>query len=457
MAVTYPKVVFSTLEFSNQDIQSAKLTEEFNPLSITVPINAFEFTIYSADTDMAIANLTGDYEVLKKKEPLALYEYVNGTLDFLGVYYIDDMNSPTENSINIKCVDILGILDGLDYVGGIWTTGITAGDLIDQILTPIGVKYALDPDLADITLYGWIPYGSYREALQQIAFALGAFILTSRRDYIEIGQHTIPELEELYKRTGVFAAGQSSVRQWKFRGRTRYIATEGTVVSQGIRSGVARAGQSRTYQKRWRLSTWSLTPSTFIINNEDQSGDRRLKLRPFVSAVEVIMHDIVIGTGIQKLYDGELQAGTHRIIFKQPMHTLSVTGATITESGANYAILSVPTTGTVTLSGQVYEDTVSSYKIQADIPQGEKENIKKIKDATLVNSNNGEQVATRVFNYYAQRYLHTCRLYSSNAQVGSAVQIETIRNYKLQGLIERGYIDLTGGYKLDAEITGVIL
>lgn len=65
-------------------------------------------------------------------------------------------------------------------------TGQRAGDVVDAIFEGEDFNYLLDESLSDIQLTGYIPYTTKRNALVQIAFAIGAVVDTSNYDGVLI-------------------------------------------------------------------------------------------------------------------------------------------------------------------------------------------------------------------------------------------------------------------------------
>ena len=422
MAKTSPWLSFGTTTFTGTAIRDAMVTEEFNPLSITLPFGKLEVTLYS--TECSIIEPTGDFALLQRRTPIVLYETVNGSNRFIGRFYLDDWENISDTLIKFICLDELGVLDSITYRGGIWLTPITMGALIDAIFTELDMVYSLDPSLVAKELTGWIPICSYREALQQIAFAAGAYVLCARQEgYIKIGES--------------YGVGATT---------------------KGIRSGVASTGQSRVWQKRWRQSQWEdIFPDIYITASE-KGASQSLGLRGEVTGVEVHMHDIVAGTGSKVLFEGTLAIGTFEIRFGQPMHTLSVTGATITESGANYAMLSVAVAGTVILSGLVYVDTVTKHGIYTSgLPEGTKQNVLVIEEATMVNSLNGVAIAQSVYDYYQERYVQKMKLYVPNAHIGRKCYVDTLYGRQIVGVAEKMTTDLARGFIAQTEIVGTVV
>lgn len=458
MARTYARIVFGDVEFVDTDFVTANLTEEFNPLSITLPVNVLEFSVYSDDAAFSIINPTGDFESLATQQPMAVYEVIDGANVYLGQFYLEDWKNQSENIKTFTCFDILGILDKYAYLGGIWLTATTVAELVTDVLDPIGVEYDIDPDLAAVTLTGWLPIMTRREALQQIAFAAGAYVLSPRQNSIVMGRLTQVSQVVNGIRVGVAGSGQSRVWGMRFRGAQSNIFTSSGYSTFGLVSNVGKTGQSRIWQRKFRPAQWENVQTTIDIPHTDQAG-RKVTLRPQVTGVEVVGHDIYTGTGSLELLNQVMPAGTHEIHFSQPVHTLSISGATISASGANYAVIEVATAGTVVLSGLVYIVTEPLFGEYLPPSSSRKENIIKISDATLVNSSNGASICRAVFDYYQQRYLQNFKVFApgSGVRVGATVNLETLYSNILYGVIERMNTNLTGGAAADTEVTGIIL
>lgn len=456
---TYPKIVFKDVEFSRDEVLKASLVSNFDQFSVTVPVSTLELTLYSDSADFAITNPSGKYESLLSHQPMALYEHVNGQDIFLGQYYLDTWESVSENVGNFSCFDILGLLDKIDYYGGVWLTPTTFEDIIAAIIGNLNIEYVIDPVLAAETLTGWLPISSYREALQQVAFATSSYVKTIRENGIVFGRMSTVEKSTKHIRTGVAvtSALASTVRQWDFRSRSEFTFSSSGYVTQGIRSGVSKAGQSRTWKKRWRPSQWEGIRPTFDIDLGMQGEKPSLKLRPSITGIEVTMHNLSVGDGDITAVDQTFSAGNYEILFSQPLHTLTITGGTITESGANYAKINVATPGSVLLTGKAYVDTREVYGMYDVIPAGQKENILSITNGTMVSSDNGKEIAKNIYNYEQQRYAIKTKLFQPFMFTGDAVNIQTHYQQTVYGTINSMDIDLAAGFLGSAKIVGIII
>lgn len=180
-----------------------------------------------------------------------------------------------------------------------------------------------------------------------------------------------------------------------------------------------------------------------------------LKQRPLVTSVSVTSHDYVAADTSRSLFSGTLPAGLHEITFSEPAHTLTVTGATITESGANYAILSVAADGAVTLTGKDYTDMQQvTQAAMADVPAGEALNDLQVTEATLVSKSVAADVARRVYDYHQLRLEETGRVIVGAEQAGALITIASMSNQEIRGRITSMDIDLVGGFLAEMTVIG---
>jgi hypothetical protein len=423
MSLTHPIVQFGSVTFTGTAVKSVTVIEQVDPLATTLPITTCEIVLYSEDADFSLINPTGDYAALTYKQPITVYETVGATNVFIGQFYLDTWQNVSDTLIQLNCIDLICILDAYTYDGGIWLTATTMLALLTDILNDVGAAFELDPDLEAFELTGWLPICSYREALQQIAIAAGAYVMCARQNgYIKFGK--------------TFLSG---------------------AIDRGVICGVTGCGQGRVRAQRWRPGQWvSLVPE-IVITKAEKGSSQSLTKRTQVTGVEVTAHDIAAGTNNTELFNGTLTVGTHKVTFSQPMHTLTVTGATISESGANYAILTVASPGAVVLSGLVYIDTAKVFSVyDGTLPAGSKTNVLTVTNATLVNSTNAQDIAQRIYDYYAQRLLQKVKLYAPTASTGNVVVIDTLYGQQIRGVVEKMSIDLSGGFVVQADIVGVV-
>lgn len=160
---------------------------------------------------------------------------------------------------------------------------------------------------------------------------------------------------------------------------------------------------------------WDGTASLINVDRSYTGGT--VKYDSPISAVTVTEHQYVAGTEVKELFSGTAQNGDI-ITFSEPMHSLSTTGFTILESGANYAKISA---GTGALTGKAYIH--NTRLITQPVTAGAAENVKSVTDATLVSLVNSYAVAKRLADYYRCRETITNDIVSGHEKPGHVVSV----------------------------------
>lgn len=313
--------------FEERDLISANVLEEIDPISSELRINTLDFTLYSENAEFSILNPEGAYKLLQQRQPLRVFEYLDGVKKSMGTYYLDEWENEDEYNINMKAIDLVGIIDGTNFQGGTYNN-VAAGVIIQQIMQSASAEYELDSSLANKILSGIIPVCTHREALQQVVFAIGGIVDCSRTHKIRI--YPMP-----------------------------------TILS-------AHIGKDRKFQ------------------------GHKLKLKQLITGVEVIAHNYINGEDNPQIFG-------------------------------------------------VYNNNLAP---------GDKENILKVEDATLVSNSNALEVAQRVYGYFQMRHQDEGEILLQGEECGQLVTIDSLNNQKVQGIVEKLDIDLTGGFIANATITG---
>lgn len=173
-------ILFGVLEIiDGQWVQKAELCEEINPVGLALPIDTLALSFFTPGGRFSLLDPSGAYRLFQWKQQITAYSTVDGVQQPMGVYYLQEMTGLVDSLVDLQLVDIVGVLDTQTFDGGIYTA-IPVRELLDAILGPEDVDYTLDPSFEGVTFTGYLPICSKREALQQIAFALGAVVDTTR-------------------------------------------------------------------------------------------------------------------------------------------------------------------------------------------------------------------------------------------------------------------------------------
>lgn len=232
----------------------------------------------------------------------------------------------------------LGRLTQMPHKGGIYN-GVAASAIIDDICGV--VPHFVGAAFQNVLLYGWLPY-----------------VAPSG----ENGAQTGSAKDNLLK---VLFALNATVRD----------DADGTLRIENLSTAVSgQLDADRIYRDNASVVT-----------------------EPTVTAVTVLEHQYITGSETTTLFEGTTVDG-QVIVFREPMSNLTATGFTVTESNANYAVVSA---GSGTLTGTPYIHTTR--EITKPVTAAAIPNAVRIEDATLVGVTNSSDVVNRLVDYYSHR------------------------------------------------------
>lgn len=78
-----------------------------------------------------------------------------------GLFYVEKVERLGQELFKIGCVSAVGLMDKQRHVGNVYN-GIRFDALLDEI-TGGEFEYDIAPDVADLQVYGWLPYSTRRE------------------------------------------------------------------------------------------------------------------------------------------------------------------------------------------------------------------------------------------------------------------------------------------------------
>lgn len=309
----------------------------------------------SADTLTVIVRCD-DPSIMAFQKNDAIRFWENDSDASMQTYYLRSIERTGATAYKIVAWSAVGLLATIPHKGGIYT-GQTVSEVISDICgaVPVVVKSVF----ANVKLYGWLPYCQPKKNGQ--------------------GKSARDNLAQV-----LFAIGA-------------YLTTD--------LNGVLHID-----------SLWDGTASVIQSSRMYLSGGKVGYSDP-ISAVTVTEHQYVAGTEAKELFSGTAQNGDI-ITFSEPMHSLSATGFTILESGANYAKISA---GTGALTGKAYIH--NTRLITQPVTAGAVENIKSVTDATLVSLVNSYAVAKRLADYYRCRETITNDIVSGHEKPGHVVSV----------------------------------
>lgn len=166
------KIVFGVARtFLRDELRNVKVTQEVSIISSEVAVNTLNFTLDSRN----------DVEYMFQfKQPVSAYDGDR----LIGVFYINDSKHRAKGLYDVASKDAIGVLDDDPFPAGMYVD-YPAKQLLEDIL---GGHFALELDaaLSAAAVTGYLPDGSRRQALQQVAFALCAMVDTSGSEAIRV-------------------------------------------------------------------------------------------------------------------------------------------------------------------------------------------------------------------------------------------------------------------------------
>lgn len=352
--------------FQDDEAYNVDCIMEVDEISSELPSNVLNFAV-KTDSEYVF-----DFQ---KKQSVRLYfdEFL------MGQFYLSDGKRKSKWDYEVQTQDAIGLLDGSQFYGGIYVNA-PVNSMLQAVFEGEGIEYFLDDAYSNTVLSGYIPICTKRDALQQIAFTIGAVVNTAYNQVVQI----YPKQEEV---TADFP-----------------------------------------------LST---TYTGLTVEHND-----------IVTGVRVYAHQYTKINEEVEIFKGALQ-GESIIEFSEPYHSLGIVGGSITKSGSNYAYIK-PTLDEVTLTGKKYShNTFTVLKEDAMITSYK--NIAEVKDATLVNESNVNDVAERLFDYYRNNEYVTTKAIIDEQEVGQKVTIDTGYDGEKTGTIRK--MDFAFTREINAEVT----
>lgn len=252
-----------TRVFDDKMINSAKILEEIDPISNEIRINTLDFQIKTHNPEFSLVSGNPDDDMLIKKQMLTIT--CNNAP--YGVFFLDSWEDENNvgNTFPFKAKDAVGVMEQYKFMGGIYNDA-PIKTLLDEIFSvcfPTGlIGYELDVELSGITLNGYLPICSCREALRRICFAISAVADTSRRKFVYIYPR---DKEKTYDipRTKKYRGGSNKPTEY-YSGVdvAAYSYTASTETAQAF-NGVLPAG-TQPIQFSEPLSNLTITGGTIV-------------------------------------------------------------------------------------------------------------------------------------------------------------------------------------------------
>ena len=245
--------------FTGRELRSAKVRQNIDPISGEIAINTLDFTLDSK------TNI--EYSFLKR-QPLTAY--FNGNL--IATTFVTKSSRKAEKIWDIQSEDYISILDGVAFDGGMYF-GKNAVELINEIATISKVPFDISSDFDGVTVTGYIPYTTCRDALMQIAFAIMGVVDTSNSEKVKVFKlstavkDAIPKERVYQGQTPEYSDTVTSVSL------TAHTYTESTESVEAYNASESGIGDEILVRFTEPLHSLSITKGTIL---SDNNGNARI-------------------------------------------------------------------------------------------------------------------------------------------------------------------------------------
>jgi hypothetical protein len=162
--------------FESDELKSANTTQEISPISECVAIGQLNFSAIPKTGSDSFLRSQGVFAAMQAGQLINVSKIVDDIQSQVGKYYLDDWDATGSAQINLKCVDIVGMLSKHDCAGGLFNA-VALSTVVSTLFAGIEATVIVADNLQATPVSGWIPVTDYRTVLQYICFAVGAIVL----------------------------------------------------------------------------------------------------------------------------------------------------------------------------------------------------------------------------------------------------------------------------------------
>lgn len=344
-----------TIWFGPGEIVNPQLTNEIDPSLSTLTVDTMKVNIRDRNNRQLIP---------QKNQQMELYQ--NDKL--LAVQYITESSRESKQYYTFSCQSAIGLLEDT-FLGGVYTA-VPVNDVLEEILGE--VLFVLNEAFAGETITGYLPVCTRREALQQVAFAIGAVVSTQ-------------------------------IRQDTQRRRSIQIDPITTEVSTKF-------------------------------ENSDIFQGSKLETAQRIAKIEVVSHSYTPSEEIETLLNEEDLSGEEVLMtFDQPHHSYEIAGGEITGFGSNW--ITIKASEKVTLTAKKYTHSTVRHTKHNPVTAAERNNTQSVENVTLVHSGNVSNILERLAEIAQLRQTLTQDVVITGQQAGQKVVSHSPWGGQIRGYI----------------------
>ena len=309
--------------FYGDELKSVKLTQTIDELSSQISINTCDISLHSK------RNINFPFQ---EQQPMEVY--FNDVLRAKS--FIKSSKRISSNEWTIKTEDYIGKLESVMFYGDIYTNK-NAFDLFGEIFEKANTPCNISDVFQNVTVSGHIPFTNCREALMQVAFAVGAIVDTSDSAVVNI-----------YK--------------------PNYVSSQTIPLSKII--------QGQNFEETAKMTAVEITYHEYTTGSEDTMTIYEAEKNGTGEGIFVKFPE--------PIYELNIVSGNGEKI----------------ETGTNYAIINAYSDD-FKIIGKKYKHTEIIKRQQNELVlETDSDNVITVTNATLVSRSNVDDVLARCFKYY---------------------------------------------------------
>lgn len=203
------KIVYGSYTFNDDELISVTLNLEEAPVQSALAADQLVFKVRSSasgkkkiyDTFLDWVKIIGNKGLVVQGGNLLTYTYGDPVYYYrdnvlFGKFYITQVDRLGASIFKLTCTSAIGLLIKQAHSGGVYSQ-TPAGDLIADILSGTGLTYAVDSDVAETVVEGWLPYSNKRDNLKNVLFATGASALKNSDGSLKFTYNKADEYKEI--------------------------------------------------------------------------------------------------------------------------------------------------------------------------------------------------------------------------------------------------------------------
>lgn len=208
------------LEHDKRTSDSLDITEVIDPLNERVPASDLRLVVDNFSRDFNLFDPTSLYAYFQDRQELSPRigaQMDDGTMGYVGMgkYYLQRPQLKGNLAkLELKAVNLLGVLAESTYTKGVYKTATLAG-FAEDVADDAGVTVAYPESWESATVTAYIPSVTHTEALRMLAQVTGTILRVSREGVIVFEEISEEVLETFtpadYKMSGGFAPSDDDI------------------------------------------------------------------------------------------------------------------------------------------------------------------------------------------------------------------------------------------------------